>query len=135
MATNNEFITDALKMLGVLQETESPSAEQSSDALRVMNDMLANLRAEDIELGYAPQSDPTAENGINIEDRQAVKYLLAVHLAPHFERNPSPVVVGMATDGMNKLLRNALTRDPDTAGQTLPRGDSQSQYWDIRTGW
>jgi hypothetical protein len=134
MATNNEFISDALKMLGVLQETESASAEQSSDGLRILNDMMANLLADDVDVGYAPQSDPTIDNGINTEDRQAIKYLLAVHMAPHYDRPVSATVGVFASDGMNKLLRNAAIRNPIESAQTLPRGDAQGVWWDIQTG-
>lgn len=123
--TGNELITPALRSIGVLQETESASADQAATALVTLNDMMAGLQGEGVDLGYAPQSDPTVDIGLNIEDRQAVKALLAIMLCPEYERSPHPILVALATEGRNTLLRNSILRNPVTPAQTLPRGDAQ----------
>lgn len=131
--TGNELITPALRMLGILQETESASAEQAATGLVTLNDMMAALAGEGVDLGYAPQSDPTADIGINIEDRQHLKNLLAVMLAPEYDRQIHPVIAALANDGRNTLLRNALIRNPVPRAQTAPRGEGQwgRGVWDI----
>jgi hypothetical protein len=132
--TPNELITPALQAIGVLQETESPSAEQSANALVILNDMMAALSGEGVDLGYAPQSDPTASIDINIEDRMWLKAILAVMLCPAYERPPPAVDVALANEGRNTLLRNAWLRNPVAVRPTLPRGDSQGIGFNILTG-
>lgn len=134
MATNNEFIADALRMIGVLAEGETASADQGSDGLRAMNDMMAALLADDVDVGYAPQSDPTADNGINIEAREPLKYLLAARLSADYERPITPLIGVLASEGRARLLRDAVVRNLQSGAQTLPRGDSQGYWWDITTG-
>ena len=46
MATNNQVIAKALRLIGVLDEIESVSAEQGASGLQAMNDMLMALRAD-----------------------------------------------------------------------------------------
>lgn len=123
--TGNELITPALRSIGVLQETESASAEQAATALVTLNDLMAGLQGEGVDLGYAPQSDPSVDIGLNIEDRQAVKAILAVMLCPDYERQPHPVIVALASEGRNTLLRNSILRNKVSTPQTLPRGDGQ----------
>lgn len=127
--TGNEAISGALKAIGVLQETESASAEQAADGLVRLNDLMADLSGDGVDVGYAPQSDPTLDVGLNIESRQAVKSLLAVVLCPDYERQPSPVLIALATAGREKLLRDAIIRNPITSPQTLPRGDGGRGVW------
>ena len=132
MATNNEFITDALRLLGVLGEGQSPSANQSSDALVVFNDMMASLSADSINIGYAPQSDPTADNGRGIEVRKAVKYLLAVDLAPHYQRALDVAIVAQAMNARNQLLRESMNLALEPADMShLPAGSANYAFRDI----
>ena len=135
--TANELVTQSLRSIGILQETESPSAEQSSTALTTLNDMMADLQADGVDVGYAPQSDPNVDIGLNIEDRLAIKSLLAVILCPDYERQPSPILVALAVAGRERLLRNAIINNPVVTPLTLPRGDGQGLFgirFNILTG-
>ena len=51
MSTNLQIITDALRSINVIDETETPSAEQGSHCLRQMNQMLAEWAVDGIVLG------------------------------------------------------------------------------------
>ena len=46
MATAGETINGSLRLLGVLAEGETPSAETSEDALRAMNQMIDSWNTE-----------------------------------------------------------------------------------------
>jgi hypothetical protein len=61
MATNIALITDALRLLGVIAEAESPSAEQGSHALGRLNRMLEQWTEDEIDLGWYEQTDTTAD--------------------------------------------------------------------------
>ena len=133
MATNGDFISSSLRLLGVLMETESASAEQGATGLVALNDLMADLSASDIDLGYAPQSDPTANCPISIEYRQSVKYLLAVLLAPIYTRPVGPVVAAFAEAGKNKLLRDAINRNLTPVRTDLPRSEARRYGYNILT--
>lgn len=135
MATNNEFIGDALRLLGVLDETESPSSEQSADALVVFNDMMGALEEDGVSLGYAPQSDPTLDNGLGIGVRKAIKYLLAVDLAPKYQRSVSAEIAVQAMNARNQLYRAAINLSLAPADMThMPAGAGDLRIVDIVTG-
>ena len=128
--TGNDLIEPALRLLTVLDEIQNASAEQSATGLVVLNDLMADLAGDGVDLGYAPQSDPNADIGINIEQRQSLKYLLAVFLAPIYEKPITPVVASGATMGRNKLLRDAIYRTRTEATMThAPLGEA----WGIRS--
>jgi hypothetical protein len=59
--TNLEIITAALRLLGVIAETETPSAEQGATGLAVLNDMLEDWSGREIEVGQWPQTELDAE--------------------------------------------------------------------------
>src|SRR5688500_10224862 len=61
MATNIALITDALRLLGVIGETESPGPEQGSHALGRLNRMVEQWTEDGIELGWYEQALPTDE--------------------------------------------------------------------------
>lgn len=56
MATNAAIIADALRLLGVLTETQTLSAEQGADGLVTLNDLLEEWSEHGIEVGYFAQS-------------------------------------------------------------------------------
>lgn len=118
MSTNSDFFKDALGLIGILAEGETPSAEQGATMLTVLNDMMEDLAADGIDLAFNPQSSTTDTLSIPEGHKQTVKYLLAVAAAPHFEVDIPPVVGSIASNGYNRLLRiavqsNAQPRDFD----------------------
>jgi hypothetical protein len=48
MTTANDIITGALKLLGVLYKSETPSADESADALESLNDLLESWSNDDL---------------------------------------------------------------------------------------
>lgn len=59
MSTNLEIITDALRLLGVIAETETPSAEQGQHAMGRLARMLESWTEEGVDLGWYEQSATT----------------------------------------------------------------------------
>jgi hypothetical protein len=81
---NLQIITDAYRIINVVDENEAPTAPQANLALSVMNDMLANEAADGLRLGYFPQTSLQAITPIRDQDAYGVKLMLAKKLALRF---------------------------------------------------
>jgi hypothetical protein len=108
MASNNEIITEALSIIGVLAEMDSISAEQGETGLSVMNDLLMEWDSDEIDVGYYPQTDVNAESPIYADALQAVKYNLALALSNYYGVEPRLPVIVIADRGYKRLLRDSI---------------------------
>lgn len=104
MATANDVITRALRMIGVLAAGEAASAEDAADALGALNDMLRDWEADGVSLGFAPLSSVGGALGVPDDALRAIKFNLAVELAPEYSTEPSPTVLNTARDTYRQLL-------------------------------
>lgn len=107
MTTNSDYFKFALQKIGILAEGEAPSAEQGADMLVIFNDMLDYYRGQGIDFG-APQAATTDTPDIPEGYREIVKCLLAVRAADHFEVPVPSGVAYIATNGENRMLREAI---------------------------
>ena len=89
--TPNDVIKSALSLLGVLAESETPTAEQASDGLDALNDMLASWETQGLDLGHY-EVDLNDEMTISPQARKGVKYNLALEIAPNYEIEPKMIV-------------------------------------------
>jgi hypothetical protein len=76
-----EIITDAMQLIRMIDQNETPSAEQTAQALRILNDMLLNEAADGMRLGWFPQSSVTNTAPLRLQDVFGVKRILAGNLA------------------------------------------------------
>ena len=126
--TNLEIITAALRLLGVIAETDVASAEQSQTGLAVMNDMLEDWAGRGIDAGQWPQSELTAEFPGPTTVEGTCKANLAVWLAPYYTAPLRPEVVMLASAGYSRLLREAMLAQLQPASMAhLHRGEGN---WD-----
>lgn len=79
-----EVIARALRLLKVIAADEAPSAEDSRDALEVMNGLFAEWRGSDIFIPDAIVEDVTDDLTIDRADREAVAYQVALRLSPEY---------------------------------------------------
>jgi hypothetical protein len=132
-----EFVTDALRGIGVLSEIETPSAEQGSDAVRKLNELMASLAEDGIDLGFAPIADTSAAVDIPLGHVATIKMLLAVRCADLYGADVPEVVAGIASNGYNRLLARAVNEQVRSAqSNTLPVGQT-NRYgrYNIITGY
>ena len=103
MTTALDTIKTAMRLLGVLEAGEAPSASESVDALGTLNTMLAGFPADGIE--YAHQNIDVVSDPVPLPEEQIlhVKHLLAVYLAPEYGVAPSPIVMTAAENGRRYL--------------------------------
>lgn len=135
MATNSDVVREALSIIGVLAEVDSLSAEQGVNGLSVMNDMLLEWDADDIDTGYFPQTDINAESPIYSDALSTVKFSLAVYLSSYYGLEPRSAVVAIATSGYKRLLRDSIVAKMKEADMTnMPLGSAWARRYNILEG-
>lgn len=102
------FITDAYRMANIVGETETPSAEQASKAITRLNDLMASLAEDGIDLGYNPKSSTTDALELPLGMIGGLKAMLCVDLCGDIALDVPPVVAGKAEATYERLLRQAV---------------------------
>lgn len=128
-----DLIRDALGLLGVLRETQAPSAEQSEHGLRVLNEMMADWEQDGVDVGFVPASS-LADN-LSTEDAYiaSIKYNLAHMLAPYYGRQTPPVVLERAITYYNRLTRENVKAQIVEADMTHLALGERNGSWSILT--
>ena len=114
MATTNlDIISDALLDLGVINESETPSAEQGSHALRVLNQLLEAWEEEGVRLGWCEQTDTSEDAPLYPYALRGVTAALAVELAPSYGGAASitPALTAKLDAGMALINRKAALKN------------------------
>ncbi len=115
--TAQELINGALRLIGVIAAGETPSADESADALAAFNAMIQNWNegiAKALAGSYASviyTFNPLATYS-DLSDTislpggwlRALRYNLAVDLAPEYGRPLDPAVVTMANQSRIALM-------------------------------
>lgn len=123
---NIELISDSYRMLGVIDENEAPSAEQGVLALRVLNQMMAELEERDINIQYFEQTDQDADFPCPNYTHSGVTATLAMRLAGNFGIEPSALIIDQATSGYNVILRKSIVKFlPQASMAHLPQGEAK----------
>ena len=123
--TVQEFINQSLYNLGYLEKGES------ADALRVLNQMMAEWEYSGKDLNWFSQDDLTATMPIPVWAERASVTGLALDLAGEFDVVPTQSLY-MKHDEARQTLTNRLMNtalNPSDMSH-LPRG---SGHWDIST--
>lgn len=129
-----DLITDALRRLNVISEIDTPSAEQGSHALAHLNDMFAEMLADDIDLGWNPKPLTTSTCVLPAEHVNTIKAMLALRLVDTYGATAPQGTVIEATKGYNRLQRQGLLgiRLP-TDLSNIARGEGQGFRSNILT--
>jgi hypothetical protein len=130
-----ELVTDALRDIGVLAEIDTPSAEQGADAVRKLNELMAALAEDGVDLGYAPIADTASTVEIPLGHVGAIKAMLGMACAPLYGADVPASVAYVADRGRVRLLGLAFSLAVERAqSDTLPSGNGQSGRYDILNG-
>jgi hypothetical protein len=120
-----ELATYALRQIGIIGETHDASAEQGQDAVTRLNDMMASLLEDDIDLGWNPKSTTADTVVLPLGEVDTIKSLLAVKLAGSYGVDAPPATVLAADSGYKRLLRKGLQQVMKPTRSAIPRGDAQ----------
>ena len=102
MANVAQLINRSLKLINALEEGETPTNEVYADSLAALNDMLNEWQDKGISVG---NGDLILTDTFPVDESElkAVRYLLAVELAPEFGRDPPQTVYVTADAQYNRL--------------------------------
>lgn len=131
MATANDLITGAMKDLGVLERNESPQGQEALDALDILNFMCSSWIHNGIDMEWLTVG---LNDNVNYPEDQLgpIRYNLAMHLAPTFDVQPSPILAAMAGNGYRQLQREyAVISEMSVDSQLTPRYQPNSDTGSI----
>ena len=136
MSTNLQIITDALRSINVIDETETPSAEQGIACLRQLNQMMAEWEVGDVVLGYFAQTSTADTCPVPDWAEGGVSGMLALRIAPDYGAQISIPVAAKADAGYSKILRTVINLKLKGANlNNLPVGSGKvGTGFDIVTG-
>jgi hypothetical protein len=130
-----DLATDALFSIGVIDANEAPSAEQGVKALRNLNQVMASLAGDGIDLGYAPTTTITDDIAIPLEDQATIIALLAKKEASARGIPLPDEVRETADNGYARMLRNSLLLSMQPASlSTVSKGTGSDGSYNILTG-
>lgn len=133
--TNEVLIRDALGLLGVLTETQNASAEQATHGLRVLNELLAEWEQSGIDLQWFEQDTLAEECPLPPNSVSAVKYNLAIALAPYYTREIPSTIGVRAEQYYQTVLRDAVrARLVPADVSSLPMGSGSRGDYDVESG-
>lgn len=132
MTTNVTIIGDALRLLGVIAESQSVSSNQGSHALRVLNQMLEAWIESEIDLGWYEQTSTSDTAPLPKWAERGVTSKLAQALQPTYPASSlAPAVFDDDTNGYGLILREAIKSAMKEADAShLPVGSGHLGYYD-----
>lgn len=133
MSTNNELITDALRLLGVVAEGQSPSPEQAAHALGRLNRMIESWT--EIDLGWFEQTLATADAPLPASTERGVISKLAQDLQATYPSSQSVAwVMDDSKNGYEVILRQAVVEQLKPADMSHLGGGNFGRF-DITRGY
>jgi hypothetical protein len=129
-----EVVTDALRNIGVLGVTDTPDAEQGADGVRKLNELMASLAEDGIDLGYAPSSSTADTIVLPLGQVSTIKALLSLRMAPIYGAEIPVAVAESASSGYNRLLSQALNLAMEPMKLRMAKGAGQYCGFNILTG-
>lgn len=126
MAEVNEVVGRALRLLRVIDPTESPEAEQTQGAIVALNAMLRRWEANGMALGWSDVAEPSDVLPLPEEAIEAVVYNLATRLRPEYGVTLEADVYMLADESRRILMRDVKVASP------LVWSRQGGSYYDIR---
>lgn len=120
MAAAREVAEAALRLIGAVAPEQTPTDAEMRDALAALNAMLAAWASDGIDLGLDP-AGLTLSDELAVEPRhlRAIRFNLAVDLAPEFGRAPPEAVAAIAADARRAVQAAFAAVEPMTVDAGL----------------
>ena len=135
MTTNVAIIQQAYQIIGVVGESQTVSAEQGQTGLDTLNELMASLSTEDIDIGYFKQESTTDDCPIpEWAERGIVSKLAQELLAVYPSAQVIPKIMDDDTNGFAVIRRMCMNRklvDQDTRYLGLGDGNYRWRRFDI----
>lgn len=105
------IVRDTLLVLRVIDAQSAPEAEDSRDAISMLNRMMANWEADGVALGWAPVTSVNDDLPAPPEAEEAIIYNLALRLRGPFRKTMPIEDITLAASSFGSLLgRNWSTQ-------------------------
>ncbi len=116
-----ELIARSLRLIGVLDAIEPPSAESAVNAIVALNGMATRMEANGLAFGWTDVADASDTLAAPPECLSMLAYRLAVEIAPEYGA-PIPEAVGvLAEQYLNDLRRDVQVANPIEPILDVPR--------------
>lgn len=130
-----DIVTGSLRMIGVIGETQTPSAEQGQASVDRLNDLMHQWAEKGVELGWNTKSTTADTVVLPLGFVGGIKAQLAELLANDYGVDLPPVVARDAEDSRTMLNRQALQMSFGRPNlYSMPMGESNPGAFDITTG-
>lgn len=102
MTTARDVVEGSLRKIGVYAAGQSVSAEDADDTLTALNDMMHGLEMDGVWLGHTTLA---LNDTVNLPDShiEGLKAMLAVRVAPEYEREASQTTIRQADTALASL--------------------------------
>lgn len=123
-----DICTDAARIVNIIDEVQQLSPEQGAQALTAINDLMADMNDDGIELGWYPQTNLQNTVPLTDGDVRPVKLVFARELAMRAGLTPTlPKDISDAMDDAYERLSKRTVEyfESDLTGLPLPQGS----YW------
>lgn len=110
--TNQQVITDAFTLIGVVADGKQPTPSQSATGIATLNDNMLTQQRDGWQLGWYPQtiSNLTSLAPLRDEDIGDVTLCLCGWLAPRFSVVIAPDPDPMSIGSLSNQIKMAFTR-------------------------
>lgn len=131
MATAGDVVSGALRYIQYQSAYEPVTAEDMSDGIEVLNDMMASWSTDGVRLGYNPVNSSGDYITAPPQSLLAIKQNLGVMMAPMFQTNALPALLIQQAEGSLKRLKGMTVVIGDTLyGGNAPMGSGNDLYGD-----
>jgi hypothetical protein len=132
MTTNVKIIEDSLRAIGVIAETQAASAEQGSNALRKLNQLMETWAVDGVEVGYFAQTSTTATCPIPAwAERGVTARLSKALLADYPSSQLSADLLDDDQNGVNAIRRIVIYQNREPLDMShIGLGEAWQSTWD-----
>lgn len=130
--TKNDFISGAYEQMRISGLTVLPSASDNALALRLLENMMQEFAARNIDVGYNFEDEPESSSYHNVERKfwQSIEMLLADRLLPAFGKTATPAFLRNRIAAQSFLSSQcALVRQAPYPSR-MPRGSGLAKFYD-----
>lgn len=129
-ATNLEIITYAMLKCNIFDESSAPTPEQGVTTLNILNDMMANMAADGINLGWYPQTNIASVSPLQAKDVGPVKYRLCASVASHYGITLGDLLLTEIAQATIRLTKTALKySEADLSELPRTQGAFNGGWW------
>lgn len=122
MPTAQDITDNALSKLGVKRGGIAPSADETADAIKVMNAVLAEWQANGIHVRGSQASAAADETFVPDWAEEALAYKIGFKMAPSFDANISQVFALGMSEAMDAVIQRGVVIGEAQLPPTFPVG-------------